>query len=222
VFQLFEKMAYIDYYSILGVGKEASAEEIKRAYRQKARKLHPDLNPDDKEAHRKFQLLNEANEVLSDPEKRAKYDKYGENWKHGEEYEKAQQQTGYTFYTGDDFSDSDFSDFFRSMFGGGFTQREDRPVFRLFRPWLKDSLERHPTRGSIPTRWSASVPSPAAPPANRLLPIYFQNPASENFHMPAALADIFPVCAMSAHTANRAPYRDSCTGWHWHMRLLPD
>jgi len=133
VFQLFEKMAYIDYYSILGVGKEASAEEIKRAYRQKARKLHPDLNPDDKEAHRKFQLLNEANEVLSDPEKRAKYDKYGENWKHGEEYEKAQQQTGYTFYTGDDFSDSDFSDFFRSMFGGGFTQRETRHSGRRYR-----------------------------------------------------------------------------------------
>lgn len=128
-------MAYIDYYNILGVSKNASADDIKKAYRKLARKLHPDLNPNDKEAHKKFQQLNEANEVLSDPEKRAKYDKYGENWKHGEEYEKAQQQYqqqqrqwsgqqgGQTFYTEGDFSDTDFSDFFHSMFGSGFSQR---------------------------------------------------------------------------------------------------
>ncbi len=128
-------MAYIDYYNILGVQKNASADDIKKAYRQKARKLHPDLNPNDKDAQKRFQELNEANEVLSDPEKRAKYDKYGENWKHGEEYEKAQQQYqqqqrqwtdrqgGQTFYTEGDFSDGDFSDFFHSMFGSGFSQR---------------------------------------------------------------------------------------------------
>ena len=135
-------MAYIDYYKILGVDKNASADNIKKAYRKLARKLHPDLNPDDKEAHKKFQELNEANEVLSDPDKRAKYDKYGENWKHGEEYEKAQQQYhqqqsqqqwnsqrqwsdqgNRTFYTEGDFSDEDFSEFFHSMFGGGFNQR---------------------------------------------------------------------------------------------------
>lgn len=133
-------MAYIDYYKILGIDKNASAEDIKKAYRKLARKLHPDLNPNDNEAKKKFQELNEANEVLSDPEKRAKYDKYGENWKHGEEYEKAQQQYqqqyqqpgnhqqwssrgGQTFYTEGDFSDDDFSDFFHSMFGSGFGQR---------------------------------------------------------------------------------------------------
>ena len=138
-------MAYIDYYNILGVSKNASADDIKKAYRQKARKLHPDLNPNDKEAHRKFQQLNEANEVLSDPEKRAKYDKYGENWKHGEEYEKAQQQYQQqqhqwggqqgeqTFYTEGDFSDTDFSEFFHSMFGGGFTQRGTRRTNRKYK-----------------------------------------------------------------------------------------
>ena len=127
-------MAYIDYYKILGVNKNASADDIKKAYRKLARKLHPDLNPNDKEAHKKFQELNEANEVLSDPEKRVKYDKYGENWKQGEEYEKAQQQyqqqrgqqqwggqRSQTFYTEGDFSDEDFSEFFHSMFGGGFS-----------------------------------------------------------------------------------------------------
>jgi curved DNA-binding protein len=69
---------FIDYYKILGVDKNATPREIKSAYRKLARKLHPDLNPNDKDAKRKFQEVNEANEVLSDPEKRKKYDQYGE------------------------------------------------------------------------------------------------------------------------------------------------
>lgn len=119
-------MAFIDYYQTLGVDKKATQDEIKSAYRKLARKLHPDLNPNDKEAHKKFQAVNEANEVLSDPEKRKKYDTYGEHWQHGEEYEKArkaqaqQQQdyggfSGYTYSGGDE--DDSFSDFFSSLFG---------------------------------------------------------------------------------------------------------
>ena len=73
-------MAYIDYYKILGVNKDASQDDIKKAYKKLARQYHPDLNPNDPDAHRKFQEINEANEVLSDPEKRKKYDQYGENW----------------------------------------------------------------------------------------------------------------------------------------------
>lgn len=123
-------MAFIDYYNVLGLKKDASADDIKKAYRKLARKFHPDLNPDDKEAHQKFQQINEANEVLSDPEKRKKYDTYGEHWQHGEEYEKARQQQaqnggfgggfggfggGASYsYSGDD---SEFSDFFESLFG---------------------------------------------------------------------------------------------------------
>ena len=69
-------MAYIDYYKILGVNKDASQDDIKKAYKKLARQYHPDLNPNDPDAHRKFQEINEANEVLSDPEKRKKYDQY--------------------------------------------------------------------------------------------------------------------------------------------------
>ncbi|MCD1118379.1 DnaJ C-terminal domain-containing protein [Chryseobacterium turcicum] len=130
-------MAYIDYYKILGVDKSATQDDIKKAYRKLARKLHPDLNPNDKEAERKFKELNEANEVLSHPENRAKYDKYGEHWKHGEEYEKAQQQQRQQYqggnysggFSGADFGEGeDFSDFFQSMFGGaaGGSKRSSR------------------------------------------------------------------------------------------------
>lgn len=116
-------MEYVDYYKILGVDKNASTEDIKKAYRKLARKYHPDVNPNNKEAHKKFQEVNEANEVLSDPEKRKKYDQYGKDWKHAGEFEKARQQQrqgqysggGTEFFGGDEGS---FSDFFESLFGG--------------------------------------------------------------------------------------------------------
>lgn len=122
-------MEFIDYYKILGVDKNASQEDIKKAYRKLARKHHPDLNPNDKEAHKKFQQINEANEVLGDPENRKKYDQYGKDWKHGEEFEKARRQQhqyantagngGRSFSGG--FAEDDFSEFFSSMFGGSRT-----------------------------------------------------------------------------------------------------
>ena len=84
-------MEFVDYYGILGVPKTATQDEIKKAYRKLARKMHPDLNPNDKEAHKKFQQINEANEVLSDPEKRKKYDQYGKDWQHAEQFEQERQ-----------------------------------------------------------------------------------------------------------------------------------
>tara|TARA_R110002124_G_scaffold46919_3_gene140257 strand:+ start:2279 stop:3166 length:888 start_codon:yes stop_codon:yes gene_type:complete len=115
-------MAFIDYYKILGVKKNSTESDIKKAYRKLARKHHPDLNPNDKEAEKKFKEINEANEVLSNAENRKKYDKYGEDWKHADEIEKARQQQQsqkrYQNQSTNDFSDSDYSDFFESMFGG--------------------------------------------------------------------------------------------------------
>jgi curved DNA-binding protein len=129
-------MDFVDYYKTLGVPKSASAEDIKKAYRKLARKLHPDINPNDKEAHKKFQQINEANEVLSDPEKRKKYDQYGQDWKHADQFEKAKQQQGRQGFGGGNFGggdfgsytysggeDSEFSDFFESLFGGSKARR---------------------------------------------------------------------------------------------------
>jgi curved DNA-binding protein len=118
-------MEFIDYYKILELDKSATADDIKKAYRKLARKFHPDLNPKDKEAHKKFQQINEANEVLSDPVKRKKYDEYGKDWQHAEHFEKQRHsQARYENYTGGDFSgEGDFSSFFESLFGGGSRQR---------------------------------------------------------------------------------------------------
>ncbi|MCX7546722.1 J domain-containing protein [Xanthomarina sp. F1114] len=128
-------MAYIDYYKILGVPKNASDKDIKKAYRKLARKYHPDLNPNDKVAEKKFKEINEANEVLSHPENRKKYDEHGKDWKHADEFEKArQQQQQYQGgrqqqYSGN-FNESDFSDFFESMFGGASRQGGRSTMFR--------------------------------------------------------------------------------------------
>lgn len=111
-------MAVPDYYNILGVSKSASDSEIKKAYHKLARKHHPDLHQGDKDANRRFQQINEAYEVLKDPEKRKQYDAYGENWKHAEQFEKAKNTgRGESFYSGEGFHDDRFSDFFESLFG---------------------------------------------------------------------------------------------------------
>lgn len=117
----------------MGITKKSTEADIKKAYRKLARKYHPDLNPNDAEAEKMFKQINEANEVLSDPEKRKKYDQYGKDWQHAEEFErqkKAQSADGgyggYTYSGGQ--SGADFSDFFESMFGGGGFRSSSRGV----------------------------------------------------------------------------------------------
>lgn len=132
-------MDFIDYYKILELDRSASQADIKKAYRKLARKYHPDLNPNDKDAQLRFQQINEAHEVLSDPEKRKKYDQYGKDWQHADQFEEARRQQqasgrrsyvggfggGFEDFGGDqgsytysgNFDDDTFSDFFEQMFG---------------------------------------------------------------------------------------------------------
>lgn len=126
---------FIDYYKILGIDKNATPKDIKSAYRKLARKYHPDLNPNDKNAKVNFQQINEANEVLSDPEKRKKYDEYGADWQHADEIKNAQQyqyrqqssSSQRPGYAGEP-NESDFSDFFESLFGGSAGAGRSRQV----------------------------------------------------------------------------------------------
>jgi curved DNA-binding protein len=146
-----KRMEFIDYYKILGVDKTASEEDIKKAYRKLARKLHPDLNPGDKEAHKKFQQVNEANEVLSDPEKRKKYDLYGKDWQHADQFEQQRRsQKQSPFSGGQQFSgeaEGDFSDFFESLFGGSDRRRQTKFRGQDYHAELKlgltDAMETH-------------------------------------------------------------------------------
>jgi len=113
-----------DYYQILGLSRTASADEIKKAYRRLARQVHPDLHSGAKktEMEKKFKELNEAHEVLSDPDKRKKYDQYGAEWEQAEAYEKARRQGGARGYAegeaSGEFRGEGFSDIFENLFGG--------------------------------------------------------------------------------------------------------
>ncbi len=131
-------MEYKDYYQILGVSRDAKTEEIRKAYRKLARKYHPDVNPNNKEAEERFKEINEAYEVLTDPEKKAKYDRFGSSWQQyqqtggdpggfdwGQWYATgpqggAQRQTRTEYVDLNDlFGAGGFSDFFQTLFGGG-------------------------------------------------------------------------------------------------------
>src|SRR6266851_6415286 len=119
-------MEFRDYYKVLGVDRKASDAEIKSAYRKLARKFHPDVNPNNKDAELKFKELNEAYQVIGDAEKRKKYDELGSDWEHGvsqeemrRRYARQQQAAGAGSGTGGGFETSgDFSDFFSQFFGG--------------------------------------------------------------------------------------------------------
>jgi molecular chaperone DnaJ len=135
-------MAGKDYYSVLGVNRNAGDKDIKATYRRLARQYHPDVNPGNKAAEQRFKEINQAYEVLSDPEKRKKYDQYGDQWEHGEQYAEAarqyqqqQQRSGFRFtqQPGEEqaasFEEGDLESIFGNLFGGrsgGFGRRGSR------------------------------------------------------------------------------------------------
>jgi molecular chaperone DnaJ len=130
-------MAGKDYYSLLGVSRTATEKDIKQAYRRLARQYHPDVNPGNKSAEEKFKAINEAHDVLSDPEKRKKYDQYGENWQHGDQFAEAARQqaaSGWNFSQqggeGVRFEEGDIESIFGNIFssrqGGRFGARTPR------------------------------------------------------------------------------------------------
>ena len=115
-------MAFIDYYKILGVDKTIPQKDVKKAYLKRAKQFHPDLHPDDPKAQAKFQALQEAYDVIGDPEKRAKYDQYGEQWKQADQFGGfGGSQGGGNPFSGFDFSSfqggGGFSSFFEDLFG---------------------------------------------------------------------------------------------------------
>ena len=117
-------MAFIDYYKILGVDKTIAQKDVKKAYLKRAKQFHPDLHPDDPKAQAKFQALQEAYDVIGDPEKRAKYDQYGEQWRQADAFGAGGYgggQAGGNPFGGFDFSSfsggGGFSDFFENLFG---------------------------------------------------------------------------------------------------------
>lgn len=124
-------MAFIDYYKILGVDRNIAQSEVRAAYRKRAKQFHPDLHPDDPKAKAKFQALSEAYDVIGDPEKRKKYDQYGEQWKQADAYGGGFSGGGFGGFSGGgspfegfDFSsfgsgNGGFSSFFQNLFGGG-------------------------------------------------------------------------------------------------------
>jgi curved DNA-binding protein len=117
-------MSFIDYYKTLEIGPNATKDDIKKAYRKLARKFHPDLSPNDSAANLNFQRINEANNVLSDPMKRKKYDQYGKDWEHVDKANRA--QSSYQRTSRGPQGGGDFSDFFESMFGGNGRQGKFR------------------------------------------------------------------------------------------------
>lgn len=123
-------MAFIDYYKILGVDKTIPQKDVKKAYLKRAKQFHPDLHPDDPKAKAKFQALNEAYDVIGDPEKRRKYDQYGDQWKQADAFGtggfSGGGARGGSPFEGFDFSGfshgggaGGFSSFFENLFGGG-------------------------------------------------------------------------------------------------------
>ena len=147
-------MAFIDYYKILGVDRNIPQKDVRAAYRKRAKLFHPDLHPNDPKAKAKFQALNEAYDVIGDSDKRAKYDKFGQQWNQADQYANAGggfQSNGNPF-EGFDFGSfgqggGGFSSFFKDLFGGGGFRNADK----------SGSADRHQDSGQMEAKVSIDI-----------------------------------------------------------------
>ncbi len=163
-------MAGKDYYHILGINRDASEKDIKQAYRRLARQYHPDVNPGDKTAESRFKEVNEAYEVLSDKEKRQKYNKYGDQWQYSDQFEKAGANQNVRW----DSNDSGFQGFqfdqgnLDDLFGGIFSRGRTGGFNRQVRPRRGRDID-HPVEVTLEEAYSGS---------NRILSMQSQEPCS--------------------------------------------
>ena len=178
-------MAAKDYYAVLGVSRTATEEDIKKAFRKLARKYHPDLNPGDKGAEAKFKEINEAHEVLSDKDKRTKYDKYGENWQHADAFDKAGAGSRQYGGSGTPFEGFDFQQ--GSPFTGGAYGGED--AGDLFDQILRGGGgRRRPHRGQD-VEYEAEISlEEAYQGANRMLTMQGAKPEKLEVKIPAGVS----------------------------------
>ncbi|MEQ1554565.1 MAG: DnaJ C-terminal domain-containing protein [Ferruginibacter sp.] len=176
-------MEYIDYYKVLGIQKNATADDIKKAYRKLAKQYHPDANPNDVSAKKKFQEINEANEVLSDPANRKKFDTYGKDWQHGDAYaQQARQQRQYAQQFGGSGNDEGFSDFFSSFFGGSgrrATKQKGQNQNATFLLNLTDAFKTHQQTITINGK-NIKITIPAGTDNGQILKLKGQGQPSQN------------------------------------------
>jgi molecular chaperone DnaJ len=186
-------MAAKDYYSILGISRSASDKDIKAAYRKLARKYHPDVNPGNKAAEEKFKEINQAYEVLSDTDKRKKYDQYGENWEHADQFAQASGQPG-----GQNASGAGF-DFNRFNFGGaqgGATFNSGVGMDSIFEELFGGARGRHtqPRRGQDIEHPVEITLEEAFTGASRLLNLQSEEPCQNCGGTGRVQKNICPTC----------------------------
>ena len=197
-------MAFIDYYKILGVPKDIAQKDVKKAYIKRAKQFHPDLHPDDPKAKAKFQALNEAYDVIGDPEKRRKYDQYGEQWREADQW----QQGGGGFHNGGGGSPFEGFDFSSFQGGSGFSSFEiftvtaldaslpDSSMFQLHVPWCTWKQSCCGTDASLCRMKASYAPDVPSAVASR------RHPSAAALPMTSRSYSTMPGCSNSSMSTN--------------------
>jgi DnaJ-class molecular chaperone len=204
-----------NYYDVLGVPRSAVEKDIRQAYRKLARQYHPDVNPGDKSTEEKFKEINEAYEVLSDPEKRRKYDKYGENWAHADQIEEAQARAARTGSRGGAFHWSPggaTEPFFESEVGGRGGTIFDTLFANLRQDLRQPSGLEHPVEVTLEEAFNGTTRMLNLPGGRRLeVKIPAGVDSGSRIHISAndgSLGDMYLVVSVQSHERFQRQGRD--------------